>query len=554
MQELRAALQKVARDLYKVDIEPELSRPAEQFGDYSTNLALQLAGRLNKPPREIAEALAAKLTSPDVASAEVAGPGFINLTLSDAALLKNLDAKPVQSLAGQEILVEFGDPNPFKEMHIGHLYSYIVGDAISSLLDASGAQVRHLSYHGDVGLHVAKAIFGMRELKSPAKEPGVAFLGEAYAYGSQKYDEDAIAKAQIEQINQAVYSGDDPEVTQLHQMGVELTFKDFDRTLNLLGINTDKRYLESQTSGPGIELVKKNIGKVFKESQGAIIFEGEKVGLHTRVFITSKGVPTYETKDLGLVKLKDQDYPKAAHSIVITANEQNEYFKVMMAALTEINPQLAAKMTHLGHGFVNLTSGKMSSRTGNVYPAMELLLAVKAAVHEQYPDSAVRKQVTFAAVKYAFLKHRLGSDIVLDIKESIGLEGNSGPYLQYAYARARSILDKSDPQGHSRVGGNPVDWIPDQAGDDGRLEPAERSLARKISEFPEVVELATAELLPSHVATYLYELAQAFNRFYEANRVIDDPRQATRLKLVEAYADVLKNGLGLLNITAPDKL
>jgi len=171
---------------------------------------------------------------------------------------------------------------------------------------------------------------------------------------------------------------------------------------------------------------------------------------------------------------------------------------------------------------------------------MQLLLDVKAAVHEQYPESQVRKEVTFAAVKYAFLKHRLGSDIVVDIKESIGLEGNSGPYLQYAFARAKGILNKANFQGPSL---HAVEF-----------DENERSLARKISEYPEVVAKATAELMPHHICTYLYELAQAFNSFYENNRVIGNDREAARLKLVEAYAGVLKHGLALLNIAAPEQV
>lgn len=554
MQDLKGVIRKVSKDLFDVDIEPELSRPEEQFGDYSTNVALKLAAKLGKKPPEIADQLVKKLSSPSVAKTGVAGPGFINFWLTDEALGKAaLTATNLPKLnKEQEILVEFGDPNPFKEMHIGHLYSYIVGDSISKLLEASGATVRRLSYHGDVGLHVAKAIFGIRELKQarekrsessvnvPAKE-NEDFLGAAYAYGAKKYKEDDGAKAEIEAINLHVYQQDDPEINKLHEDGRQLSFSYFDKVLGLLNISLDKRYLESETIATGKGLVEKNLGSVFKKSQGAIIYEGEKAGLHTRVFITSKGLPTYETKDLGLVVLKNKDYPRAIRSIVITANEQSEYFKVMLAALAEIDADLAKKTTHLSHGFLSLTSGKMSSRSGNVYAAMELLLAVKAAVHEQYPDSPVRKEVTFAAVKYALLKHRLGSDIVFDIKESIGLEGNSGPYLQYAYARAQSILNKAKSS-------------KSKAGSQDGLESGERSLARKISEYPEVVENAIGELMPHYVATYLYELAQTFNRFYENNRVISDPRETLRLQLVKSYAEVLKNGLELLNISTPERM
>jgi arginyl-tRNA synthetase len=550
--ELKTAIKAAAKQLYGIDVEPEVDRPDEKFGDYSTNISIRLAKQLGKSPHEIAEQLRPEIEKiAIVSSTSEAGP-FINIRLTDEALVRAVSSSVdlPKPLAGQEILVEFGDPNPFKEMHIGHLYSYVVGDSICRLLESQGAAVRRLSYHGDVGLHVAKAIYGLRELEKERKGPdklssGIPaierefFLGMAYSYGAGKYDNDETAKADIDTINEHVYKKDDPDINALHKEGCELSFSYFDKILNLLDIVNDRRYLESQTLLAGEELVQKNLGTVFKKSDGAIVYEGEKAGLHTRVFITSKGLPTYETKDLGLSELKANDYPDTARSIIITANEQSEYFKVMLAALSEIDEDLSKKTTHMSHGFLSLSSGKMSSRTGNVYPAMELLLEVKDAVHKQYPDSGVKKEVSFAAVKYAFLKHRLGTDIVLNIEESISLDGNSGPYLQYAHARASSILAKSGTDNYGEI----TDF-----------EGGERSLARKISEYPEIIDKAASELMPHHVATYLYELAQVFNRFYEGNRVIDDPRQSARLGLVSAYAAVLKDGLRLLNIAAPEKM
>jgi arginyl-tRNA synthetase len=193
--------------------------------------------------------------------------------------------------------------------------------------------------------------------------------------------------------------------------------------------------------------------------------------------------------------------------------------------------------SHLTHGIVKLAGGvKMSSRLGNILRAVDVLEAAKVANKELTGQD--NENTVLGAVKYAFLKNRIGGDIVYDPKESVSLEGNSGPYLQYAHARARSILAKAGSSG--------------EAGED--FDTGERPLARKIGEFTEVVDKATAELMPHHIATYLYELAQTFNRFYEQNRVIDDPRQTNRLSLVEKYAQILKNGLNLLGIAAPDKM
>jgi len=547
IEELKTAIKRAAKELFDKDIEPQLSRPEEKFGDYATNAALQLAKQASKAPIEIARQLSSELKNlPGVENISIAGPGFINIRLSDDALLNAAKkaTEPPLNLRDQEILCEYGDPNPFKEMHIGHLYTYIVGDAISGLMEVNGATVRRLSYHGDVGMHVAKWLWGVHksfgwdaEAASQAmQDQPDKGIGHYYSVGAKAYDDDEAAKAEIEAINGQVYAKDNADINRMYEIGKNLSFDGFDKILNLLSISTDKRYLESQSAQKGTEIVQRNVGKVFTESQGAIVYEGEKAGLHTRVFINSRGLPTYEAKDLGLAELKARDYPRASRSIIMTASEQSEYFKVMLAALAEIDADTAKKTTHLAHGFLSLSSGKMSSREGNVYAAMDLLLEVKAAVHKQYPDSPVRKEVTFAAVKYAFLKHRLGTDIVFDVDESVSLEGNSGPYIQYAHARASSILAKAPDQSQSLTAG---------------LDANERSLARKIGEYPEALQKASDELMPHHICAYLYELAQSFNRFYETSRIIGDEREAVRLTLVKAYQQVLQSGLKILNIAAP---
>lgn len=524
------------KDLFNIETTVELTRPEAKFGDFSTNIALKLAKEAGKPPREIADALAVKLRETlgeQVREVMIAGPGFINLSLSDKALLESLKAEPAQGYEGQEVLVEFGDPNPFKAMHVGHLYSYIVGDAISSLLEAAGADVKRLSYHGDVGLHVAKALWAMRQAGTADGD-----IGAFYAQGAKAYEEDGRAKEEINAINALVYAAD-PEIQALYDEGKQRSFEGFDRTLDAIGVRTDKRYLESESAPAGTALVKENTGKVFTESDGAIVYEGEKAGLHTRVFITGKGLPTYEAKDLGLTTLKHKDFPQAKLSVIITAHEQAEYFKVMLAALAEINPETAARTRHLSHGFVSLSSGKMSSRTGDVYGADSLLADVAKVAEKLFPGAA--RDMQLGAIKYAFAKHRLGGDLVYDINESVSLEGNSGPYLQYAHARARSVLRKAGREGAK---------LPE----DVELEPAERMLVRKIGEYAEAVDRAVAELMPHHVCGYLYELAQEFNRFYEQSRVIGDPREDLRLGLVRRYAETLQFGLRILGMTAPDKM
>ena len=551
--EIEAVVAAATAKLFATDVVPELTRPDEQFGDYTTNVAMQLAKQLGKSPKELAASLADELKNdPLIAAADVAGPGFVNLTLSDDAIATGLQSDITGLMAGQRVLLEYSCPNAFKELHTGHLYQTVVGDALGRLLEATGATVFRANFGGDVGLHVAKCMYGIIEKLGGEKSAELAkvseteraeWLSAAYVAGAKAYEEDEGAKQRITTINNDIYvmhtmDDHESEFAKIYWTGRDWSydyFRSFYESIEVVAF--DKFYPESTTTTPGLELVRANIPGVFQESDGAVIYPGEDAGLHTRVFITSKGLPTYETKDLGVIasEVKDFTYDRR---VIITGNDQSEYMKVVFAALRAIDAELAAKQNHLPHGTIRFGTGqKMSSRLGNVTRAVDVIDTVASVVEAK--DDVLRKQVTLGAVKYSFLKHRLGGDIAFDVNESVNLDGNSGPYLQYAHARARSILAKVP---HFEGGGL------------HELEAAERSLARKLGEYGEVVELAVSELRPHHVCTYLYELAQVFNRFYEQSRVIGDPREALRLTLVRSYALTLEQGLGLLGIDAPQSM
>jgi arginyl-tRNA synthetase len=369
-------------------------------------------------------------------------------------------------------------------------------------------------------------------------------MTEAYIKGTAAYEDDEQAKRDITALNKEIYkihTANDHKsaLAQIYWTTRTWSYDYFDEFYKRLGSGFEKYYPESAVAELGLKTVREQLKTgVFEESDGAVVFKGDKHDLHTRVFINSEGLPTYEAKDVGLILQKWQDY-QFDLSVVITANEIAQYMKVVLKALEQFEPELVRKTVHLTHGIVKLRGGvKMSSRKGNILRATDVLDVAAAANHKQ--SGKEQPHVVLGAVKYAFLKQGLGGDIVYDPEESVALQGNSGPYLQYAHARAKSIIKKSTAPSTQPTVKN--------------LEPAERSLACKISEFPEVVEHAVLELAPHYVATYLYELAQAFNHFYEHNRVIGDPREATRLQLVQAYAQVLENGLGLLNISAPERM
>lgn len=557
-QQIQASIQAAVQDLFGLDQPVELTRPDEQFGDFATNVALQLAKPLGKNPREVAEALAAKIRQANaeyITEITVAGPGFINLRLSDAVLLTGLQTAPQKSLQGKKVLVEYSDPNPFKPLHAGHLYTTLVGDTIARLVQNAGAETIRLNFGGDVGLHAGKSMWAIlralggehpEKLNDIPEADRPAWLGQRYVEGNNAYEDDEAAKAAIIEVNKRVYalhdSGDrGSPFARVYYTTRGWSYDYFKVLYDQLEVVPFDRYIpESEVTPLGLQTVRQQLANgVFADSDGAVVFKGDDHGLHTRVFINGEGLPTYEAKDVGLSLTKWQDY-HFDESIIITANEQVQYMQVVIAAIKQFAPEPAERTRHLTHGVVKLQGGvKMSSRKGNIVTALEILEAARQAGAASGTNPS--EETILAAIKYAFAKNRIGGDIVYDPQESVALEGNSGPYLQYAHARARSILRKANTEFNDSL-------------KNADLTDDERTLVRKIGAYAEAVETATAELMPHHVCAYLYELAQAFNRFYEHNRVIDDPREVLRLALVQHYADTLQHGLELLGIVAPEQM
>ncbi|MDX2776345.1 arginine--tRNA ligase [Streptomyces caniscabiei] len=554
---MEAQITKTIKELFNVDADVVLTRPDPQFGDFATNVALQLAKPLGESPREIAEAIVGKLReSGDFSEVSVAGPGFINIRLADSALLTALQRTSEKTLAGQTIVTEYSDPNPFKVLHAGHLYTTLVGDVISRLLEAAGATVHRVNFGGDVGLHVAKNMWAIvRNLGGELPE-GLSMVGEdpheraawlsaRYVEGNAAYEEDEQSKAEIIEVNKRVYQvhadGDhDSGFARIYWTCREWSYDYFKVLYDELNVVPfEKYYPESATTPTGIETVTEQLANgVYEKSNGAIVFNGEKYGLHTRVFINSQGLPTYEAKDVGLIMQKWRDY-HFDRSVVITGNDIVEYMKVVQKSIEQFEPELTKRSVHLTHGNLKLVGGKkMSSRKGNVLLALDVIEAARTATRELMGND--NSTTVLGAIKYAFLKQRIGGDIIYNPKESVSLEGNSGPYLQYAHARACGILRKSTAQSAILETMN--------------LELTERPLAQKLGEYVEVVGRAQKELLPHYICTYLYELAQEFNRFYEKNQVVGSDREAQRVALVSQYAKTLRDGLDILGIHAPERM
>jgi len=535
----------IIKELFDADIPVTLNRPDEQFGDYATNVALQLAKPLGKSPREVAEQIAEKLRETgEYAEVSVAGPGFINIRLSDAALVEQVTNGTLNAPIERTIVIETNNPNPFKAMHIGHAFNAVLGDTIANLLDLTSTNVYRVSYHGDVGLHVGKSMYSLlryadgdfARIETIPEGERNSFMSKMYAEGSKAYKEDEAAKAEIDDLSRQSFAPETALYAQIYELCKKWSFDQIDATVARLGNKPIvHRFLESDADARGVEVVKRNVPNVFQESNGALMFKGSEHGAFDNVFVASNGRGLYAARDLGLMLLKNEQF-HPNHSYIVTAEEQRDYFKGVIAAAELVWPDAKGVTVNISTGTVKLSTGKMSSRDGDVIEIGWLFDEFAKAIKER--GGQPTEAIIAGALRYQFLKVRIGSDVVFDVEEAVSLTGNTGNYLQYAHARARSILLKSTAQGSA-----PED-----------LQPAERRLLRRMTEYTSVVQKAAAELMPHYITTYLYELAQEFNSFYEHNRVIGDEREAERLWLVEWYAGTLKSGLSLLGIDAPDKM
>lgn len=521
-----------------------------KHGDYSTNIALMSAKQLGKQPLEIAEKIKNSLPANEiVAKITVVKPGFINFFLSDKALLQELENinkdKKEKSPPEKTILLEYGQPNTHKTPHIGHLFSYIFGESLARILESQGNKLIRANYQGDVGPHVAKCLYVAQkkweQMKDRPLKEKIDWLQKCYQEGSKLYEQDKKIQTEIDKLNQTIYHHD-PAInkawTETRRWSLDF-FKHFEQ---LLGIKYDKYYFESEIADRGKEIVTKFVGKIFRESEGAIIFPGEKYGLHTRVFITKFGMPTYEAKDIGLNEAKKQlsfDF-----SIVTTANEQNAYYKVVTKASELIFPELTGKLKHLGFGLIQLKTGKMSSRTGEIVDAFSLVdLTIKEIAKNYKLGAGIAEKIALAAIRYSFLKSDAYKNILFDLQKSITKEGDSGPYLLYTYVRTQSILSKSGKFEFSPLKAPPQN-------------PEEKNILKLIYQFPEVTGRASQYYSPHLLTTYLFQLSQAFNFFYQKHPVLkaNGETKNFRLALTSAVGKILKDGLYLLGIETVSKM
>ncbi len=560
-------IKQVLQALAGVGVTFSLDQPEDMaHGDYATNIAFPLSKTKGMSPKACAEELVTTLSqslSEVVEKIEVAGPGFINFYLKDDVRTDSVEEIAsvgiLRPLLEEKALVEYTDPNCFKVFHIGHLMANAIGESLSRIYEMKGYDVTRVCYPSDIGRNVAMGVWGA--MKKVAEKPAsdaplkdkVAFLGMCYAYAHSQFESSDEAKYDILEVNRAIYEGTNPEVMEVYAEGRALSLAYFDSLYEKLGTTFDAFIYESEVADPGLAIVKEYLAKgVFEESDGAIVYKGEQDGLHTRVFVNAQGLPTYEAKDLGNYVKKMELVPDASYYVVVTASEQNEYFKVINKVSEKIYPALIGKLKHISHGMMRLPEGKMSSRTGNVIGGEDMLDMITERLKEKVKDMRVEEKdkeqlvndIAVGAIKFSILKIAPGKDIAFDFEKSLSFEGDSGPYLQYTHARLCALLDKASASG--------IDF------EHGYVVSApEKELERTISLYAQVLDKSYTDLGPHHIIQYLLLLTRVFNSMYARHQIVDEnniDESRYYVMLAQATKNILAHGLNILGIKAPERM
>jgi len=554
-----------------------------EFGDYSTSFAIKFWQNFGfKNPYEFARSLVGKLQKDRglakiVSEIEVAGPSFINFWLDGKLLVRQSQEILKQGggygnssfLKGKKFLIEHTSPNIIKTLHVGHVRNNIIGMFLARLFGFLGAKTKMDCINNDRGIHIMKAVWAFQKYndgRTPETEKMKPdhFVDQFYVRGAKEEENPAVKEEMHELLRK--WEAKDKRVRQTWKKLTSWVHQGFSETYKNLGSHHDKNWYESEFYEKGRKTVLQGLKKgVFKKlSDGAILSNLQDYKLPDTILLRADGTTMYHTQDLWLTQLKRKYLPGARYFWVV-GPEQTLYLKQLYVMCEQMGIGKSQDYEHVSYGYVFLKGkGKMSSRAGTIISADELLnMAVEkaretmntAGIVKNLPEhekQKITKLIGIGAVKYAMLKHARLSDIQFDLEETVGLEGDSGPYIQYVYARCKSVIEKAKrkPSFRAQVEGAQSAKLQDSV----NLNGDELIILRWLTRFPEVL-IKSAELLaPNLVCSYLFELCQKFNYFYQKNRIIGSESESFRLMLTKAVSQVIKNGLWLLGIEAPERM
>lgn len=517
-----------------------------------------LAKQFQASPQEISEDLASKIKIKYFSKIESLGP-YVNFYIDWSKFGRDVlnvdkDYGKIDYGKNKKILIEFGTANTNKALHIGHTRNLVIGDALSNTMSAAGFKVIRTDYMGDLGLHVAKTIYAYDHWakgKKPKEKPDV-FIGKLYSMFARKMEKEPELELKAREVLKK-WELNDKQTKKTWKILRKWALEGIDETYKRFGIGVfDNVYFESQFEESGKEFVKKMLKKqiAFKAEEGQIVANLEKFGIPSFIILRSDGTSLYQTKELALINEKFKKY-NPFKSINVVAREQELYFEQCYKTMELLGHKSAGKCHHLSYGLVIGTDGKkMSGRTGEpvflddlLDDTKKIILKVVGKKYKKKEAEEIAEKVAIGAIKYALLKYSPERNILFNKNEITKYEGDTGPYIQYTYTRANSILKKAKrtPKKFN------VELLTDER---------EIALMKLIARYPEFVEKSARELRPNHIANYIYMVAETFNNFYQNVPVIgnDKELEESRLKLVESIKIVLGNGLTLMGIPLLDKM
>ena len=601
-QQLVAATIEAVEALYGQTITPEqvtLQKTKKEFEGHLTLVVFPFLRISRKKPQDTAAELGAWLQeNTELIAAFNAVGGFLNLVIAPACwvqLLEEINADPRFGLVAPTaesplVMIEYSSPNTNKPLHLGHVRNNLLGWALANVVEACGNRVVKTNIVNDRGIHICKSMlawqkYGQGETPETSGKKGDHLIGDYYVAFDKHYraevaelkarfgaegmepeaaEEKAKKESPLMQEAHAMlvkWEQGDEEVRALWRRMNEWVYAGFDETYKALGVGFDKIYYESDTYLVGKRMVEEGLAKgiFFKKEDGSVWADLTKEGLDEKLLLRSDGTSVYMTQDIGTAKLRFRDFP-IDKMIYVVGNEQNYHFQVLSILLDKLGFEWGKSLVHFSYGMVELPNGKMKSREGTVVDADDLIAGMIAQARQTADEAGkfddmseeekaeVARIVGMGALKYFLLKVDARKNMLFNPEESIDFNGNTGPFIQYTYARIRSILRKAEAEGIA---------VPDALPRDVELSTKEEEIVQHIADFAGVVRQAGEEYQPAAVANYCYELVKEYNQFYHdfsIMRETDPKKQAFRLVLSQNVAKVVRLGMGLLGIEMPERM
>ena len=595
-EKLIAGVQAAVKSLYGFEApaqQVQLQKTRDEFEGHLTVVVFPFVKAARKSPEMVGEEIGKYLVenAGDVVAKYNVVKGFLNLVISDAPwidLLNQVNADPqfgFQPVTDKSplVMIEYSSPNTNKPLHLGHVRNNLLGSALARIVEANGNKVVKTNIVNDRGIHICKSMlawlkWGNGETPESSGKKGDHLIGDYYVAFDKHYREEVkqlvaqgmdeeTAKQEAPLIKEAhemlvKWERNDSEVRALWRKMNEWVYAGFDETYKMMGVSFDKIYYESDTYLEGKEKVIEGLqkGLFYRRDDGSVWADLTGEGLDEKLLLRSDGTSVYMTQDIGTAKLRFQDFP-IDKMIYVVGNEQNYHFQVLSILLDKLGFKWGKDLVHFSYGMVELPNGKMKSREGTVVDADDLMAAMIADAYEaskervkqtEMPEDEARevaRKVGLGALKYFILKVDARKNMLFNPEESIDFNGNTGPFIQYTYARIASILRKAKEQGVV---------IPAQLSTANcQLSTKETELIQKLNQFPVAVRQAGTDYSPSGICNYCYELTKAFNQFYHDFTILgetDETLKLFRLSLAKAVAKVISLGMGLLGIEMPERM